>query len=840
MIELFHMIIISLQNRRNSGIQATQHRGFAMTRFKKRHIPAMLLSSATLFSLPAPMASAEGLALEEVIVTARKRMESLQDAPLSVSVLSGQDLIDAGISNLADITELVPNVQINRPSRDANIYIRGVGPSRGATNVTELSVGVYIDDVFMLKPHGQLIDLADVESVQVLRGPQGTLFGKNTTGGALVVTTKKPGEEFGGWAQVTAGNDERLNVQASVDVPLTDSLLSKVTLTSIQADGFDQDPISGDELSDENRQGALLQLRWLTSDDVTTDFSFYHTRIRENLLAMGDCVVTSLDAQIPGRDLIAPSTGFQRINEFCERYSDGVAPYFDPGTEYKLDASQASLNVSWDISEDHTLKSITAWRYQETPNITYTNTYAGFPAGQESLEDGESTQLSQEFQLTGELFDGDVRYTTGLFYMEDDSDTGLIATWNGENGVWGSADEAVPAGNIAALSNYDEKGQETKNSTFAFYTQWSWDLTENLELTAGFRYGEEERDIKSQRTRSLDPWDAFADIPGAINIPGVASLMPFDVFFGSALSALPLPLGETERLSADESFDSFTPMFSAAYDFSEDMLTDSINGLLLYASYTEGYKAGGFSDFGQGFLETFDEESIASVEFGAKLDAWDNRLRVNFSLFSMEYEDIQLFVARPDPDPNNIASFQGVTNAGKASIDGAELEVALVPAENWVINFSASYADGTFDEFNDFRIDSGTNTVVPLDRSDEDMPSTPESSFSLGVQYDWETNMGNWTARVDASYRDEIYWGFDAATWDLPIARENSTTDSFLLYNARLNWDISEKISVTAWGKNLTDEVYYDGGVGETANIGHVIKAFSPPRRYGVDVRFNF
>ena len=147
-------------------------------------LPAALLCSATLFSIPVPLALAqENLALEEVLVTARRRVESLQDAPLAVTALTGEALLDAGISNLADITEIVPNLQVSRPARDANIYIRGVGPSRGATNVTELSVGVYIDDVFLLKPHGQLMDLAEVESVQVLRGPQGTLFGKNTTGG---------------------------------------------------------------------------------------------------------------------------------------------------------------------------------------------------------------------------------------------------------------------------------------------------------------------------------------------------------------------------------------------------------------------------------------------------------------------------------------------------------------------------------------------------------------------------------------------------------------------------------------------------------------------------------
>jgi len=817
-----------------------------MQKFQKRKISAMFLSGATLLSMQGPAALAQGndsgFALEEVIVTARKSAESLQDTPIAVSVLSGDALKDAGITNLADITEQVPNLQITRPSRDANVYIRGVGPTRGATDVTELSVGVYIDDVFLLKPKGQLMDLAEVESIQVLRGPQGTLFGKNTTGGAMLVTTVKPMEEFGGYGQVTAGNDGRLNVQASVDVPFTDKLLSKLTVTSVKADGFFQDPIHGDELSDEDRLGALLQLRWLAAEDVTADFSFYHNRIRENALAQGDCVVTNPESQIAAGALITPKSDFKLITDFCEDVSnlyDGKAPYDTP-REFELDASQASLNLVWDINDDHSLKSITAWRNQETPNIEYTNTYSGYPSGQRSLKDGESTQISQEFQFTGEFMDSSLRYSAGLFYMQDDTDTGLRENFLGDEGIWGSIAAAVPPGLVAALANYEQIGQENDNTTYAAYTQWSWDATENLEVTAGLRYGYEERELNTERTNSAAPWDAYADVPGAIIIPGVTALMTYDTFFNDARSALPLALGEKEELQADDDFDSLTPMFSAAYTFPDTMLSDSIDGVMVYASYTEGYKAGGFSDFGLGELLPFEEEEIDNIELGLKLDAWNNRLRLNAAIFSMDYEEMQLLVARPNPDPTAIGSFIGVTNAGSSSIDGAELEVTLLPAEGWLVNFSASFADGEFNEFDDFITDPETGQSIPLDRSDEDLPSLPESSFSLGVQYNWDTSFGSWMVRADAYYRDEIYWGFDALTWDIPLAREESTTESYTVYNARLNWQINDRLSIAAWGKNLADKTYYDGGVGEAANVGHVIKSFAPPRRYGVDLRYDF
>jgi iron complex outermembrane receptor protein len=790
----------------------------------------LVIVSLSSLSGPHALAQSENLALEEVVVTARRRAESLQDAPLAVTAITGDSLRDAGITNLADITELVPNVQINRPSRDANVYIRGVGPARGATNVTELSVGVYIDDVFMLKPHGQMIDLAEIESVQVLRGPQGTLFGKNTTGGAMVVTTVKPAEEFGGYAQITVGNDDRLNGQVSVDVPLSERWLSKLTVTSVKIDGFFRDPVHGTELSDEDRLGAALQLRWLASDDVTADFSFYQNKIRENHLAMGDCVVTNREAQIPGNKLITPKSGFKLISDFCEdanKIYDGRSPY-DSTQRFTVDSSQASMNIVWDINENHRMKSITSWRYQETPNIGTTNTYAGFPHDQASIEDGESTQVSQEFQFNGELMDGGLSYSAGLFFMQDDSDTGTRKTFLGVDGIIGSVRDDVPDGLVAGAVNYNELGQETDNTTYAIYSQWSWDATENLELTAGLRYGYEQRDIEAFRTNAADPWDAFAGIPGVSIIPGVTALMSYDTFFNElADAALPLLLQDTVELEDDKSFESLTPMVSAAYSLPESMLADGFDALMFYASYTEGYKAGGFSDFNLGVLIPYEEEEITNIELGMKMDAWDNRLRVNAAVFTMDYDEMQLFVARPSPDPNDVGAYLGVTNAGASSIDGVELEVSLLPAEGWLINFAASWASGEFDEFDDFITDPETREPILLDRSDEDLPSLPESTYSLGVQYDWTTGFGDWTARVDTYYRDELYWGFDYLTWQLPLARENSTSTSYTLYNARLSWQVNDKLSLTAWGKNIGDKTYGDGGVGEAANIGHVVKSLA-------------
>ena len=814
-----------------------------MTNIPKFQLYPVLLSLAALSPLPAAALSVEnGLTLEEVTVTARRHVESLQDAPLAVSALSGDALRDIGITNLADITELIPNLQVSRPSRDVNLHIRGIGPTRGAGNITELSVGVYIDDVFLLKPQGQLIDLAEVESVQVLRGPQGTLFGKNTTGGALVITTVKPGQEFAGFLQLSSGNGGRFDARGTVNAPLNDTLFSKLTISSARADGFFQDPVHGIELSDENRLGALLQLRWLAAKELTVDVSVYRHRIRENMLAMGDCVVTNPEAEVPANALITPRTGFSEMSDFCEEVNavhGGVAPYHDPSGQFKLDASQASLNMHWEFDEGHGFKSITAWRNQKTPNILYINPYAGFPSGERALEDGDSSYFSQEFQVSGDLF-GYLVYTAGLYYMREESDTGVIERFLGQQGILGSVDEAVPAGLVAALTNLERVGRQKDNNTYAGYTQLSWNATPHLEVTAGMRYGHEQRKLQTQWAEALPPAQAYAGLAGAIPIPGATALLPYITFFDFAESLLPLALGAPEQLRASEDFDSFTPMLSVAYRFPKAALSDIFDRLMLYGSYTEGHKAGGFSDFAAGELLAFDEEEIGSFELGMKLDAWDNRLRVNAALFSMQYENMQLSVSRPHPDPAKFGSIQGVTNAAESRIDGAELEATWLPARDWTVHLSFSYADGKFAEFDDFLINPRTAEALALDRSDEALPSLPETSISLGIQYEWDTRSGNWLARVDMFHRDQIYWGFDGLTWDIPEAREQATTDSVSIFNARLNWNINERLSMAVWGKNLADQTYFDGGVGEAANLGHVVKIFSPPRRYGVDLRYQF
>ena len=283
-----------------------------------------------------PVAAQAQVALEEVIVTARKREESLQDSPVTVTALSGDSLKDLGLNDISDLRKVVPNVDLydgNGTGGAGNIFIRGVGARNTGVNF-DSGVGVYIDGVYVSRPDGAVLDNVDLQSVQVLRGPQGTLFGKNTTGGAILYTTNKPQEEFGGHAEVRLGNYQQQDGKLTLNVPLLeDALLSRLSLYSTQRDGYvkavsDGTPglLDEEEFSNVDRRGAQAQLRWLTTDTLTFDLNYNWAKTDQAARGQ-DCIVVE---GIPGagwqKDLqddtiVIPATG-QGLTDWCQDNSD--------------------------------------------------------------------------------------------------------------------------------------------------------------------------------------------------------------------------------------------------------------------------------------------------------------------------------------------------------------------------------------------------------------------------------------------------------------------------------------------------------------------------------------
>ncbi|MCF7981327.1 MAG: TonB-dependent receptor plug domain-containing protein, partial [Pseudomonadales bacterium] len=315
--------------------------------------------------------------LEEIVVTARKREESLQDAPISITAFSGEGLEQRNITALADISQITPNLVFNAnapisgSSATASVFIRGIGQN-DYTLVTEPGVGIYIDGVYIARSVGGALDLVDVAQIEVLRGPQGTLFGRNTIGGAISITSKNPNEELGGKVQLTLGDDDLMDFKAKLNLPISETLMSSISISSKQRDGFVKNVETGRDLGDDDSLSGRVALRWLPSDSVAIDVNVDATRERENSAASFAVAADGLSPLGAANNVVflghlgcAPPPG-PLDNPNCfnsqwvtngKRISNGTHPQYS-----ELDIWGVGLTVEWDISESLTLKSITSYR----------------------------------------------------------------------------------------------------------------------------------------------------------------------------------------------------------------------------------------------------------------------------------------------------------------------------------------------------------------------------------------------------------------------------------------------------------------------------------------------
>lgn len=405
---------------------------------------ALAVSCATLFQV-APVV-AQNTVLEEVVVTARKRAESLQEAPLAVTALDASALREAGVHNLADLNYLAPSIEVDAGSGSAplaNIYIRGVGQRNTGANI-DSGVGIYIDDVYVGRPDGALLDLNDIQSLQILRGPQGTLFGKNTTGGALVFTTNKPSDEFEGSLGLRVGNYDRLDADFVLNVALTDALWMRLSGVTRSRDGYIKNLYDGKDYMDEDRQSLIWQTRWVPNDALTLDLNVNWAETKQLMRPM-KCVpvpgVKGWQAELFNTLAIVPSRG-KTMDDFCAESAaagrgDGHVVISDLGGDYYAKNQGSSLTAEWVISEDMSFKSVSAWRYTEAAQNDELD-HTGIPflhrtnsAHPVLRSPAETDQYSQEIQLMGSAFNDRLQYVTGLFWFQEKTDGRFDMTYLG-------------------------------------------------------------------------------------------------------------------------------------------------------------------------------------------------------------------------------------------------------------------------------------------------------------------------------------------------------------------------------------------------------------------------
>ena len=755
--------------------------------------------------------------LDEVIVTARRREESLQDTPLSITAFSAEQLETRGVLFITDVGKYTPNVQFDAVATESGggastqTYIRGIGQQDYVITV-EPGVGVYLDGVYIGKSMGSLLDTVDIEQVEVLRGPQGTLFGRNTLGGAISVTSKRPTEEFEGDVEVTVGDYDRIDGKLSLSGPLSDSFRGRLSLSTQNRDGhvhrvgLDTSPKTsartGETEGNVDRQSGRIALEWDVTDNLMASLTADLTRVREQTpgtVVVGVDETLGLQALFNSAEVTsgecAVSAGPSRLtNPIC--YNDQYDFELDSLTasgagpnQSDADIRGAALTLNWQLGNVD-LKSITAYREVEVDVLM---DYSHSPYNYVVIgQDIDWEQFSQEFQIAGDTLDGRLSYVAGLYYSAED------------------ARQVFP---VHFRDFGFDSGGTVDNESSAVFGQATYDFTEQLALTVGLRYTDETRRFDP----SLQVLTNYTD-PNAAYVESYVNLL--EGAFGPVGTQL-FPPGVYKRKS-----DGTTPMASLSYEFTDQLMT--------YVSYSEGFKGGGFSMryfppvtpppglTGDDIVGYADPETAKSYEIGMKSEFLDSRLRVNASLFYVDYDDIQVTLNVDVGGPINVPS---LVNAGTGTLKGAELEIVAVPSDWLDIQASLGYLDAEYDSFSEAALAEFPNA------NSFEFPNAPELTLHIGgTATFFENERGRLFLRSDFSWKDDQMKDFA----NLPTAFQQS----YEILDASLNYsNPDDRWLVTLGGTNLTDEIYM---VSIVSDVDRSFAVASRPIEWYLRFKYNF
>lgn len=756
---------------------------------------SLALAGVGFASFPSHAQEGRVIALEEVVVTAQKREELAQDVPIAMTVMDAEELSDIGVFSLSDLKTTVPSLQL-RPfptaAQSLTPYIRGIG--NGFVDVfQDPSVATHINGVYLARPNGINFDLVDVERIEVLRGPQGSLYGRNSTGGAINIVTAKPTDQFAFSQQFTVGNYDFFNSRSSVNLPISDNLAAKLSYAYAEKEGFVSNSRADNNFGDRENDSVRFDVRWTPTPDLTVDYSFDWSQI-EYLAGP----FQSLDAKPggTGADIVSHNPNFL----------DTLDPGFDvPDSRVKNWGN--TLSIDWEMG-DISLRSITAHRevydrylspLASNGNGFRLDTGATDLFGAMNIPDSytgtDQKQFSQEFQFLGDVGDN-LRYVVGLYYFQEE---GVASQPFGHQITIPNG--AAPGIDVISLFGRDAEGENTSTAIFGEFAWSPAALRGDMEVVLGARYSRDKREaVLSQQTAT---WLSIAPFP------------PFNSF-------APTQVGATGFASeADETFNEFTPSLTVRYHWDSNLMT--------YAKVAEGYKSGGYNTRAPdaaAFELGFKPETLTSYELGLKADWLGSRIRTNAALFYYDYEDMQLTVGIPER-----SSIFSILNAGESRFSGFEMDaIALLTAD---LKFTAhyTYIDTDLKEV----VDGDGNIVTEA----YNIPFVSRDAYSAGLDY---TIPGVALGEVSMSARYD-YIGEMSNAGFTNQANAGAYVDSYGLWNARLRWtDIALQrgsLELAVWGRNLSDKHYVLAATGEVP-YSQRAAIWGEPRSYGVDVIYRF
>jgi iron complex outermembrane receptor protein len=691
---------------------------------KNKITSAILLTtlSASVANTQAAELEEEKVALEHIEVTAQRRIQNLQKTPVSVTAFGEDELASKQIGRLDDVAYEVPNLIIapnTGTSSGAKIFMRGVGEDN-STFTNDPAIGVYVDGVFFARQTGALIDIYDLERIEVLRGPQGTLYGRNTSGGAIKYISQKPSGDNESYIQSVIGNMGKFDLKFAGDYAVSEDLAVQVAAIKRQRDGYSYNSTTEQHVNDQEVFSARIGAFWNIDEDSSLYVNFDMIRdtstagYASNIIEDADNDVFTLESSVTGPN----------------------------------EVDQDGVNITYNraINNNINLEIIAAHR-------TLDNPWHGDFDGKAAvvLEDRwmlEQVQDSIEAQLSGTT--ENIDWLAGVFLFKETNE--MV-----ENV------DVLPMFLGPSPTNYFDQDTDS----YAVYTHASYKFSEKVNITGGLRYTSDKKAITVDQIKADD-----------------------SVGFNS---------------KDNHSWSNVSYKLGADYHFSDDVM--------FFVTTASGYKSGGYALLNDGTLRTFDEENNVTYELGVKSTMLDNRLRLNATYFFSQYDDLQL--SAWDDEGNTVR-----INAADTEISGIEIELEAAVTSYWQLNASIGTLDPEYKEARE-----------PI-TTDLDLKQAPDFRWSIGSQVYFETNIGEFDWTLNINKTSDYFQNVANST--------SGATDEHTLVNSRVAYTNNDgDISVSLWGKNLTDEQYTTGSlIIDGLGIGAVYTNL--PRSYGVDLTYRF
>jgi iron complex outermembrane recepter protein len=727
---------------------------------------AAVLGLATLAAVPLAIAD-EQLQLEEVVVTAQKRSENLQQTPVAVTALSADTLQQRNVATTQDLMQVTPGLQVATQAAgdgagSATFFLRGMGQERSG-NGQEPAVGIYIDDIYYPSLEGTIFSIVDLSQIEVLRGPQGTLFGRNTIGGAIRYTTQKPTDDFSATATATVGSYGRNDITGSLNIPLNSMFDVRVTVGRLQTSGYVRQQDGDAPAGGTETELARIAVRAKLTDDLTADLT-----IQDSRQYLDGFPYTRPGPIVPGPlfptwyNLNPTHAGNLYGNEYASQ-----CVYCQAGTGANREFSETrtpngTFVVNWNVAGDLSVKSLTGWTRVDNSNYSDQD---GTPLPIfQAYNSSTDTATSEELQVNDKNFDNHLVWVGGLYYYHE---LAVTSPSSYTTQALPPPEPGIPLQFVGVGTTTPTPVSTRTTDSYAAYINGTYHLTDKFSLLGGFRYSD---DVKDATYVGVAP--AHAD------------------------------------------FSSNTWLAGMQYQWTDTIMS--------YAKVSTGFRAGGFNPPGTAppipFI-AFQPEYDRSYEIGARMDFFDERLRINPTIFYNNWTNIQVQSAVPVIGEGLELELQ---NAGRAHTDGFELEAEAKVTQALLLFANVATLSTKYESIGNA---SGITVNSYFERA-------PTLTYGAGGTYTYDLASGK--------LRTTANWSWQAQQHSTPTDDDTLILPSYGLLNARLEYALATHWTFATFGTNLLNKVYYVGGVNYSANVGSPLYNLGRPREWGASVRYSF